>query len=521
MEVYQYELSSSIEMDDILNKLEKIKEELLVIHMFSYMENRVLVQNLIAAIEKKFPNVEFVLFKHEEKLQIKLNVYASSEYAENDVFAGNVGAYIIEKLNKKNIFYEENVVNTKKETLKRYFTDHLTNLPNIYKLRKVMQDNENYGLVAISIDNFLTINNFYGSIIGDYVIEEVSKYLKENIDSTIYRVGGTEFALLLETRLPFHELKKYLNDLYEKIKYIVIHYQNTEIILSVTLASSGDNNYTDMFSKVSMAMKYAKDNSLPFWIYEGRMGFENEYEKNLRASSMVKHAVLNSKIIPYFQPIINNRTSKIEKYECLARLLDENDNVQSPDIFIPIAKKTKVYHQITRTIIEKSFEVFKNNDFQFSINLTSEDIMSSNIFDFIIDKLKNSDTNISERVVFEIVESEAIKDFQKINRFIKEVKRYGARIAIDDFGDGYSNFSYLMKMDVDYIKIDGTLIKNIDVDPNASLVVETIVSFAHKLGIQVVAEYVHSSTVLDKVKSLDIDFSQGFFIDRPKLEIGL
>ena len=231
-----------------------------------------------------------------------------------------------------------------------------------------------------------------------------------------------------------------------------------------------------MFSKVSMALKYASDNSLPFWIYEDRMHFENDYEKNLKISNVVRHAVENSKIIPYFQPIVDNKTMKVTKFECLARLINEEGNVISPNLFISIAKKIKVYNLVTKIIIDKSFAAFGDNDYEFNINLSIEDIMNSEIFDFIIEKLKNSD--VSSRVTFELLESEAIEDFNKVDRFIKEVKRYGAKIAIDDFGSGYSNFSYLTKMRADYIKLDGSLIKDMDVNKNDFIVVETIVDFA-------------------------------------------
>lgn len=146
-----------------------------------------------------------------------------------------------------------------------------------------------------------------------------------------------------------------------------------------------------------------------------------------------------------------------------------------------------------------------------------EDIINSEMFNFILKKLKFS--SASNRVIFEIVESEAIKNFDKISRFINEIKRYGAKIAIDDFGDGYSNFAYLMKMNVDFLKIDGSLIQDIDTDKNSFLVVETIVDFANKLGIKTIAEFVHSSTVMDKVKTMGIDFSQGYHIDKPSVSV--
>jgi len=195
----------------------------------------------------------------------------------------------------------------------------------------------------------------------------------------------------------------------------------------------------------------------------------------------------------------------------------QNKKIISPLLFIPISKNIKVYDIVTKTIIDKSFETFENNNFEFNINLSIDDIMSGKIFRFIIDKLKNS--KAANRVTFELLESEAVQDFKKVERFINEIKRYGAKIAIDDFGSGYSNFSYLTKIDADYIKIDGSLIANIDVDKTSVLIVETIVGFAKKLGIKTVAEYVHSSVIMDKVKSLGIDYSQGFYIDEPSLNL--
>ena len=139
--------------------------------------------------------------------------------------------------------------------------------------------------------------------------------------------------------------------------------------------------------------------------------------------------------------------------------------------------------------------------------------MSEEIYTFIIESLKKY--NIGGRVTFELLESEAIIDYNKVTRFVTEVKRFGAKIAIDDFGSGYSNFSYLTKIHVDYIKIDGALIKDIDVSKNSRLITQTIVEFAKKMGIETIAEYVHSSTVESVVKELGIDYSQGFYIDEP------
>ncbi len=180
-------------------------------------------------------------------------------------------------------------------------------------------------------------------------------------------------------------------------------------------------------------------------------------------------------------------------------------------------KKIKVYNRVTKLIIDKSFDAFEDNKLEFSINLSIEDTMNGEIFKYILEKLKHS--KASNRVTFELLESEAIQDFKRVERFIVEVKRHGAKIAIDDFGSGYSNFSYLTKMSIDFIKIDGSLIRDIDVDRNSLIVVEAIVEFAKKLGIKTIAEYVYSSMVMDRVKDLGIDYSQGFYVDKPSVSI--
>lgn len=514
LEVTSFDLSSSSEISDMLKGIEKVKSKKYLIHITSYLHNTVLVQTLKLELSKLLPEAKVVLFKHQDKSNTTVTVYTTELDQESEF--EELSDLALKEFQVKNTALNEELKSCKKELLNKYFTDNLTHLPNIYQLRKDLQDNDNAGLVVLNIDNFKTINNFYGFTVGDFIIEQVANYLIKSLhEYKLYRLSGDEFAFVLEHNMGFYDLKKFMVDLYDGIKNLAIQYQDNRIFVDLTLASCSNVDTEDIFSKVSMALRYAKDNSLPFWIYEDRMHFENEYEKNLKTSHTVRVAVENSKIIPYFQPIVDNQTLKITKFECLARLVDENDNVISPVLFIPIAKKIKVYNLVTKTIIDKAFEAFRDNDYAFSINLSIEDILSSEIFEFILSKLKES--KASNRVTFELVESEAIQDFKKVERFIYEIKRYGAKIAIDDFGSGYSNFSYLTKMNVDYIKIDGSLIKSIDIDKNLLLVVETIVDFAKKLGVKTIAEYVHTSTIMDKVKELGIDYSQGFYIDRPSI----
>jgi len=512
LEINNFQLESSVEVENTVKKIISLTKHKVLIHIVSYIHNTVLVQTLFKELQKNIPEAEIILLKHDNKFATSVTLFTIDTEEEH------ISDAILKELNIDNLQQRQSIDAYRMQLFKRYFTDHLTNLPNMYQLRKDLQSNDDAGLILLKIDNFQAINNFYGFVVGDYVLEYVGKYLKDILDHTVYRLSGAEYAITTEKRLGFYELKEYLIELYDKVKNIEILYQNTKIYVDFSLASSSHQDNTNIFSKVSMALIYAKQKGVPFWIYEDRMHLEHEYERNLKLSHTVREAVENSRILPYYQAILDNKSGKIVKYECLARLIDNNNKILSPLLFIPIAKNIKIYNEVTKIIINKAFETFASSQYEFSINLAIEDIMSSEIFHFIIQKLKDNHV-VAHRLTFELLESEAISDFKKVSRFISEVSRYGVKIAIDDFGSGYSNFSYLTQINIDYIKIDGSLIENIDVDQASYIVVDTIVQFAKRLGIKTVAEYVHSSIVMDKVKELGIDYSQGFYIDEPTVKL--
>ena len=218
--------------------------------------------------------------------------------------------------------------------------------------------------------------------------------------------------------------------------------------------------------------------------------------------------------MPLFQPIVDAKTQQIVKYESLIRMVDEHGQYIAPIYFLELAKKNKLYHQLTKIMIEKTFQKFKDLPYEVSINLSVEDIRNKEINAFIIEQLKNS--SVGNRIVFEILESDGIENFDEVLEFINHVKQYGVKIAIDDFGTGYSNFDYLMRLKIDFIKIDGSMIKNIDTDNNSQMITQTIVEFAKRMKIKTIAEFVCSRDVFEKIKNLDVDFAQGYYFGAPK-----
>ncbi len=192
-------------------------------------------------------------------------------------------------------------------------------------------------------------------------------------------------------------------------------------------------------------------------------------------------------------------------------MIDEKGNIVSPFFFLEIAKKAKLYSKITKLVIDKTLKVFK---YECSINLTTDDIMDNNTRKYIYNILKNYP--YPQNITFEITETEEIIDFKLVNSFIEKVKKYGVKISIDDFGTGYANFKYIIDLSVDYIKIDGSLIKNIETNRESKLIVEAIIAFSKKLGIKTIVEFVSTKEIYNEVISLGADYSQGYYIGKPK-----
>jgi EAL domain-containing protein (putative c-di-GMP-specific phosphodiesterase class I) len=237
------------------------------------------------------------------------------------------------------------------------------------------------------------------------------------------------------------------------------------------------------------------------------------YENRLSWTQRLMRAIDEDKIIPLFQPIVDCKTLEVIKYEALMRIKNGEDDYIVPIHFLDISKENKIYSQLTLIMLQKTFAICKETKYKFSINLTKDDMANNEIIQFIEDEFKQSD--FACNITFEILESEGINNYNEITRFIKIVKKYGATISIDDFGTGYSNFEYLLKLNFDYLKIDASMIKNIDKDEKAQLVTKTIVDFAKKIGVKTIAEFVSSKSILAKVQELDIDYAQGYYLGEP------
>jgi PAS domain S-box-containing protein/diguanylate cyclase (GGDEF)-like protein len=410
-----------------------------------------------------------------------------------------------------------------KEELRKQKTDLLTGLPNRNQILEDIITFKHPILIFININSFAKLNDFYGTQIGDKVLVSLSKWLKHIANDSnvnLYKLHADEFALLNEegdfTRL------KYLDFISKIITYIesnkIVCNNNNCITITVTAGIAfydKNNEYKEMLTNANIALKKAKKSSKKFLTYDDTMRQDENYEKNMHWIERIKEAIHNNRIITYFQPIVDNKTQTCNKFECLARLKEENGDIVSPFHFLDIAKQAKLYPEITKIVITKAFKTFENlKDYEFSINLTLEDIEDTSTIALLIDKL-SSYPNPS-RVILEIVESEEIKDYNMVSSFIKQVKEFGAKIAIDDFGSGYSNFEHILSLDADFLKIDGSLIKNIDTDEESRIITSAIIAFSKKLNRKTIVEYVHNEKIYEIVREIGADYSQGYFLGEPQ-----
>ncbi len=414
------------------------------------------------------------------------------------------------------------------ESTSLIWTDMVTNLPNRDRILIDIERTEKPLLILINIDFFKEINDCYGNKIGDLILKETSyrlQKLQEELQYQLYRMPADEFALLFDKEMEKDKLigivKMLSNIINEKPFVLNGHEINVRVTLGI--ARCGDiqdeqiteGKWRRLATNADMALKRAKRHQKNFIIYDESMEIPKEYENNIIWKQKLKDAIHHQRIIPFFQPIVNNTNGKVEKYESLVRLIDRQGSVIRPHHFLDLAKKSHLYDNITRAMVTKSFATFEDQNYDFSINLTVNDILDEEINGFIMKELDRN-KELAGRVVFEILESEGIENYKEVMIFIEEVKDLGCKIAIDDFGSGYSNFEHIMRLDVDYIKIDSSLIKNLPYDKNAQIITKTIVNFAKELKLKTISEFVHSREVYEKSVELGVDYSQGYYFGEPK-----
>lgn len=391
--------------------------------------------------------------------------------------------------------------------------DQLTGLGNrkAYE-EEVANTSKSLSLILMNISKFKHYNDFYGIHEGNILLTKVAERIKtmgfEGENAKYYRLGGDDFGILFESdsQVGIEVATKRVQELFTKDPITINGEDRTPIMV---IAST---NIPPLLENANIALKSKSDQTLV--VYSEKMNLRERIRENMVMLKELKEALEDGRLVPYFQPIVDFGLGRPTKHEILARLITKDGKAKSIFPYLKIAKESRLYSELTAQIIKKSFEVIAKCKGDFSINLSIEDIDNPETVELITAELtKYSD--IGNRIIFEILESEAVEKYENIQSFIGYARKHGCKFAIDDFGSGYSNFAHILNLAVDFIKIDGSLIRHLDSDPKALTIVDTIVNFAKKASIKVVAEFVHNEEIAKIVESLDINSAQGYYFYEP------
>jgi len=424
------------------------------------------------------------------------------------------------QLKKQSENYKENLEReVKRRTLeldRKLSFDELTGLSSRYSFFEDIKNVKIPILLVIDINNFRTINEIYGTTTGSLVLKKFANFLlsfSQNSTYGVYRLSGDEFALFDDV----HSInpEKYERDilrLFTQLKNFKVELENDSITIEITIGVSTSQN--DVFESAKLALDYAKKNKKHYTTYSKAIDKRQEERDALVWKDKIKYAIENSLVTPVYHAIVS-KDGTILKYEALMRLKDKDTNALiTPFYFLNIAIKTGLYASLSSHVIFESLRLIDTSSKTISMNFTYQDVKNSSFINEI-DSFFRLSPEAGKRAVFEITETQSIENYDDIKEFIKRFRKYGVRFAIDDFGSGFSNFEYILEIEPDYLKIDGSLIKDIDTDEKAYILVKAIVQFSHELGIKVIAEYVHSKIIFDMLKVLNVDEYQGFYFYEP------
>ncbi len=421
--------------------------------------------------------------------------------------------------------YKENLEKEVKlrneEILHKLYFDSLTGLYSRYSFFRDIKSLKLPLILLIDIDKFKIVNEVYGSDVGSELLKNFATYLSLSVTDNnckLYRLSSDEFAVIdSTTSLNPQKYEDLIDKIFNDLNNLKIRVAKNIITVDITIGVSTVEK--NGYESAKIALDYAKLHKKHFIMYSNLIDQRKESEEILKCRDNITLAIDTNRVIAVFQPIVNQKGT-IVKYETLMRLQEsESSELITPFYFLDVAMKTRLYEHLSSIIIFKALHILKTTHNILSINFAYSDMKNKELLQNIEDFLIQNKT-VGARTVFEILESEGIENYDFLTSFIKRFRAYGVRIAIDDFGTGFSNFEYILEIEPDFLKIDGSLVKDIDTDKKAFTLVKAIVEFSHKLNIKVIGEYVHSKVIFNMLKDLGVDEYQGFYFSEPLLEIG-
>lgn len=384
-----------------------------------------------------------------------------------------------------------------------------------------------FALLVIDLDNFKLVNDGYGHAMGDRYLQEFARiaHLVLRPEDVFARFGGDEFAVILpEVNLEQATAvaKRVLDAAYEMSLEVPGGAQiSGSVSIGIGLYPIHADNTNDLFLFADNMMYKAKNAG------KHQIGIPSEEEVAqvfrdvTETTVMVVNAVNERRIVPFFQPILDLKSGRVVGFEVLSRLALKEGAHMEASRFIEYAEKAGVIHRLDTMVMETALKELARHGFtgHIFINLSPRALVLSDFLVTLRHTVAESGIKPGQ-IVFEITERDTIKNIVVLERLVNELKLCGFKLAIDDFGSGFSSFQYLRRFNVDFLKIEGDFVMNLLESDKDRAFVQTIGQLARDLGIKVIAEHVENEAVLNLLREMDVDLGQGYFIGRPNRNLG-
>ncbi len=337
----------------------------------------------------------------------------------------------------------------------------------------------------------------------------IDNYNNYNVEYDIYSLNDSTIFLALKDNYNNNDFSNFVNDIYENFQFVKIDNREEILIFRFAIVEDEEN----LLECGLETLQKCKSLQTYFLIYDKQENVKANFDNEMEVIRLLNNAIKKDWIVPYFQGIYDNKNKTINKYEALIRIKDKDGKIYSPGYFMDTAKKYNVYSSISKIMINKVFNLFKDKKTSVSINLSAYDVNSKAMQEVIFKNLENAK---NDNFIFELLEDECFRDIKMLNNFIERAKKYNVKIAIDDFGTGYSNFMEIAKISPNFIKIDGSIIKNIDNDEISKKVLNNIVFLGSQLQSELVAEFVENESIQNILEEKGVHFSQGYYFGKPE-----
>lgn len=410
------------------------------------------------------------------------------------------------------------ILNTKDEIYNTLITDNLTGIGNRTKLNYDLDSEEPKSLILLNIDAFSMINDVYGFYVGDQLLIQFKDLLVEVVakDWEVYRLEADIFSLLSNATKSA--------DIYKEVEHIKncitghsFLINGVEYRVNVTIAIV-EHEIGNIIQKAEIALHEARNlGRNRVQAYSNDLNVIKKIEENTKWTKWLKDALDSNSVLAYFQPIVDCKTDEIVKYETLVRL-ERDGVVYTPYHFLATARYAGLLYQITKRMFTQACEKFSKNSLSFSINITDQDLIEEDFISFI-EKTRAKYNIHHSRISFEILEESSILNDPIAEKHLHKLTDLGYSLSLDDFGVQCSNFAQVGNLFLDCIKIDGIYIKDLDENKSSYQVTDTILYFTRQIGVKTVAEFVHSEEIYKTVKSMGVDYAQGYFLGKPEPDL--